>query len=162
MPALKGRLRMKHRGLLLLATVSLAIVLAACGRATELQIDQALGITPTPTRSPEEIASATSAAVASATARAAAEDEPAALARGDAARGRRQFTTQCVGCHRAGGRGPNLLEAGGPGSDVTPDGLLALIREGTGHPAGLTYRNTEISDSQVDDLAAYIRSQAGE
>jgi len=39
---------------------------------------------------------------------------------------------------------------------------LALIREGTGHPEGLSYRPTELSDGQVDDLAAYILSQASQ
>ncbi len=151
---------MRNRGTLLLATVVMAVALAACGRATDVQINQALGITPTPTQSAEEIASATSAAVASATERAIAEAEPAGQALGDATRGQRQFTTQCVGCHRAGGQGPDILEPDSPGSSVTPDSLLALVRDGTGHPEGLTYSSTQLTDSQVNDLAAYIRSEA--
>ncbi len=158
--ATKGRLGMGNRGTLLLATVVLAITLAACGRASDLQINQALGITPTPTQSAEEIASATSAAVASATESAIAEEAPAGEPLGDARRGERQFTTQCVGCHRAGGQGPEILEPGSPGSDVTPDSLLALVRDGTGHPEGSTYSSTQLTDSQVNDLAAYILSEA--
>ncbi len=153
---------MRDRGLLLLATVVLAVALAACGRATEGQIDQALGITPTPTRSAAEIANGTAAVAATEAARAATQTTPDALALGDATRGQRQFTTWCVGCHRPGGSGPNVLEPGSPGSSVTAESLLALVREGTGHPEGLTYPSTQISDGQVDDLATYIRSRAGQ
>ena len=53
-----------HRGWLLGTVVVTALVLAACGRATEEQIDQALGITPTPTLSAADLAAATEAAVA--------------------------------------------------------------------------------------------------
>jgi len=159
----KDRFRMRNRGLFLLATVVLAVGLVACGRATEEQISQALGITPTPTRSPEEIASATAAVAATEAARATVAAAPeAAAVRGDASRGQRQFMTWCTGCHRPGGAGPDILAPGGPGSDVTPDSLLALLREGTGHPEGVTYSTTEITDSQVDDIAAYILSRAGQ
>ena len=161
-PGAKGRSGMRTRCLLVLSTMALAIVLAACGRASDLQIDQALGITPTPTRTPEEIARATSEALAAATAASADAQAPEVAALGDVTAGRRQFNTQCVGCHGPGGRGPDILEPGSPGTDVTPDSLLALVREGTGHPEGLTYRTTELSDNQVNDLAAYILSEAAQ
>lgn len=150
---------MRNRGLALVATVGIA-VLVACGRASEQQINQALGITPTPTRTAEEIAQATAAVAATATARAAAEAVAGGTVLGDVTRGSRQFNTWCIGCHGPGGSGPNILAPGGPGSGVTPDALLALVREGTGHENGPTYKTTEISDAQVADLAAYISSEA--
>jgi mono/diheme cytochrome c family protein len=157
---------MAKRGLMLATTLAAAIGLAACGRATDDEINQILGITPTPTPSAEELAEATAAASATAAARESAIASPgaagAAVAMGDVVSGRRQFTTWCAGCHGPGGSGPALLEAGGPGAQVTASGLLPLIREGDGHgvPPG-PFRETEISDDQVLDLAAYIRDEAG-
>lgn len=152
---------MAHRAAYLFAAVALALVFVACGRASDVEIDQALGITPTPTQSPEDLATATAAAAASAEARVAALAGPSSETLGDAVRGRRQFATWCVACHGPAGRGGALLEPGGPGSSVDPDALLALVRDGTGHGDGPMFQTTEISDAQVLDLAAYIRSEAG-
>ena len=155
-----------RRGIVLAAAVSITLAVAACGRATEQEINQALGITPTPTPSAAQIATATAAASATAAARAAAASSPGTggeAALGDVSRGNRVFTTWCSGCHGPGAQGPNILEPGGPGTAVTLETLLPLVREGTGHssPPG-PYKVTEISDNAVRDLAAYIRSRAGQ
>jgi mono/diheme cytochrome c family protein len=141
--------------------VGVALVAAACGRATEDQINQALGITPTATLSAEQIASATEAASATAAARLLAASSPGASALGDVTQGRRQFTTWCSGCHGPGGAGPDILSSGSPGASVTADTLLPLVREGTGHasPPG-PYLPTEINDDQIADIAAYLNSEA--
>lgn len=148
------------------AVVGVAIFAAACGRATEEQIDAALGITPTPTVSPEEIATATAAASATSAARALAQASPdpgaEAAALGDVRRGGNQFRTWCSSCHAPGGQGGNILEPGSAGSDVTYEGLLALVRDGEGHPNPPgPYLAALISDRQVADIAAFILSEAG-
>jgi mono/diheme cytochrome c family protein len=151
-----------RRRLSLLVSIGfVAVATAACGRATEDQINQILGITPTATMSAEQIASATEAAEATEAARVAAASTPGGATAGDVASGGRQFQTWCVGCHGPGGSGPDLLAAGGPGASVTPDSLLPLIREGTGHPQPPgPYRATEITDRQIVDLAAYLNAEA--
>lgn len=142
--------------------ISIALIVAACGRATEEQINQALGITPTATHSAEQIASATAAASATSAAHLLAASSPGAVALGDVVQGERQFQTWCAGCHSAGGNGPDILSPGSPGASVTTDMLLPLVREAVGHstPPG-PYKTTEISDKQITDVAAYIRKAAG-
>ena len=154
---------MHRRSALLVALITVALGAAACGRATEDQINQALGITPTATQSAEQVASATEAASATAAARLLAASSPGAAAQGDVSQGSRQFQTWCAGCHRPGGAGPDILSAGSPGASVSAETLLPLIREGVGHakPPG-PYRSTEISDKQVADIAAYLNDQAAE
>ena len=150
----------RQRFTLLVTVVAVALIAAACGRATEDQINQALGITPSPTLSAEQIASATEAASATAASRLLAASSPGAATQGDVAQGSRQFNTWCSGCHGQGGVGPDILSPGSPGSSVTADSLLPLVREGTGHadPPG-PYRTTEISDDQIADIAAYLKSE---
>lgn len=157
---------MSKRTIVLLLTIGTAVLLTACGRATEAEINQALEITPIPTPSAEQLAQETAAAVAAASARAVAVDSPGgggqAVALGNVQRGRTQFTTNCAGCHRAGGLGPNLLEAGGLGSGVTTEALQPLLRDGIGHPAPPgPYPPTRLSDAAIADLAAYIQAEAG-
>ena len=151
---------MRRRFVLLVTVISVALVAAACGRATEDQINQALGITPTATLSAEQIASATEVASATAASRLLTASSPGAATQGDVAQGSRQFNTWCSGCHGPGGVGPDILSPGSPGSSVTADSLLPLVREGTGHtdPPG-PYRTTEISDDQIADIAAYLKSE---
>jgi mono/diheme cytochrome c family protein len=156
-----------HRRFVLLASlISVALGAAACGRATEDQINQALGITPTATQSAEQVAAATEAANATAAARQLAASSPGAAALGDVTQGSRQFQTWCSGCHGPGGQGPDIRSPGSPGETVTAESLLALVREGVGHPEPPAppgvYRTTEISDKQVADLAAYLRDQSAE
>ncbi len=155
---------MGKRALLLVASIAVASLAVACGRASEAEINQALGITPTPTASSEQLAAQSAAASATSAAAAMTIASPGAEAAaiGDVTRGRRQFTTQCAGCHRAGGAGPDILSPGGPGSGVTVDTLLPLLREGTGHPVPPgPYPPTRLSDGAVADIVAYVRDQAG-
>lgn len=93
---------MHPRLLLMISVISIAIGAAACGRATEEQINQALGITPTATMSAEQVASATAAVTATAEARELAMASPAGAALGDVTAGKRQFETWCSGCHSPG------------------------------------------------------------
>src|SRR4051794_25645125 len=152
-----------RRFVLLVSLITIALGAAACGRATEDQINQALGITPTATQSAEQVASATEAASATAAARLLAASSPGAVAQGDVTSGKRQFQTQCAGCHRPGGAGPDILSPGSPGASVTAETLLPLIREGVGHadPPG-PYSKTELTDKQVKDIAAYINDEAAD
>jgi mono/diheme cytochrome c family protein len=158
----------KLRPVLLLTTIAVALGLAACGRATPEQIDQALGITPTPTLTVEQMATATAAPGATAAARTAlalaASTPGGAVAQlGDVRRGERQFLTKCGGCHgSANAPGGNLLAPGGPGANVTFESLLPLVREGKGHasPPG-PIAASQLDDATIHDLVAYIRSKAG-
>jgi mono/diheme cytochrome c family protein len=153
-----------RRRLSLLVSIGfVALVTAACGRATEDQINQMLGITPTATLSAEQIAAATEAAEATEAARLAAASTPGGATLGDVTSGARQFQTWCAGCHGPGGSGPDILSAGSPGASVTADSLLPLVRDGEGHPRPPgPYRETEITDRQIVDLAAYLNSEAAE
>lgn len=160
---------MAKRGTLLVTLIGLAIAVAACGRASQAEIEQALGITPTATASAAEIATGTAAAaqatVAAETAVAAAASagvDGEQVAVGDVTRGSRQFLTQCSGCHRAGGAGPDLLSPGSVGAAVDVETLMPLIREGIGHPVPPgPYPAPLLSDGSIADLAAYIASEAG-
>lgn len=155
---------MPRRLSILVTVITVALVAAACGRATEEQINQALGITPEPTLSAEQIAESTAAASATSAARLLAASSPGAsgAAQGDVVAGKRQFNTWCTGCHSANGQGGSLLEPGSPGASVTAESLLPLIRDGDGHTPPGAYKNTEISDKQVADIAAYLQSSPGE
>jgi mono/diheme cytochrome c family protein len=152
-----------RRFVLLVSLISVALGAAACGRATEDQINQVLGITPTATQSAEQVVAATEAASATAAARLLAASSPGAAVLGDVSQGSRQFQTWCSGCHGPGGVGPDIRSPGSPGETVTAETLLPLVREGVGHadPPG-PYRTTEISDTQIADIAAYLRDQATE
>jgi mono/diheme cytochrome c family protein len=151
----------RRRFMLLATVISVALVAAACGRATDDQINQALGITPTPTLSAEAIASSTALAGATATAHALALSSPSAVALGDVKKGQDQFMTWCSGCHSPGGSGPDILSPGSAGAKVTADSLLPLVREGKGHTPPGPFKATEITDKQVKDIAAYLHASAG-
>ncbi len=79
---------------------------------------------------------------------------------GDVAAGKRQYDVWCIACHSAGGAGPDLLSAGSVGSSVTLESMTTLIRDGENHPPG-AYKETEISDTQLADITAYILSSPG-
>lgn len=169
-----GPRRTKQQGTFLLAALAVAVLAVACGRASEAEINQALGITPTATASAAQMATGTAAAAATADARTAvaaaavenlaAGGSPAAVAAavGDVSRGRIQFLTNCQACHGPAGNGGNLLAAGGPGATIVFESVLPLIREGTGHsvPPG-PYPATRLTDSNIRDLVAFVRAQAG-
>lgn len=152
---------------MVLTIVAVAVSLAACGRASREQINQALGITPTPTLTADQIATATAAPSATTAARTALalspgtpEVEVALL--GDVRRGGTQFTVNCARCHRgSAARGGDLLAAGGPGADVTFESLLAIVRAGENHPTPPgPVPASRIDDADLQDLVAYIRSNA--
>lgn len=154
---------LKRLGLMTMV-VTVALTATACGRASEEQINQALGITPTATMSAEQIVESTAAARATTEARELALSSPGAdggAVAGDVTAGQRQFDTWCIGCHGPGGIGPDILSPGSPGSTVDPATLLAMIREGEGHTPPGPYKNTELSDKQVIDIAAYLHSAPG-
>lgn len=146
---------------LMTTVVAITLTVAACGRATEDQINQALGITPTATMSAEQIVESTAAASATSAARELAMASPGAAAAGDVTAGKRQFDTWCIGCHGPGGIGPDILSPGSPGSTVDPATLQVMIREGEGHTPPGAYKTTEISDKQVIDIASYLQSSPG-
>jgi mono/diheme cytochrome c family protein len=150
-----------RRRLSFLVTVfALALVGVACGRATEDQINQALGITPTATLTAEQIAASTAAVTATHEALLLAASTPCVASVGDVAAGKRQYDVWCIACHSAGGAGPDLLSAGSVGSTVKLESMTALIRDGENHPPG-AYRETEISDTQIADVTAYLLSSPG-
>jgi mono/diheme cytochrome c family protein len=152
---------------LLLTIAVVAVGLAACGRASPEQINQALGITPTPTLSAEQMATATAAPGATAAARTALAQtagtpggEVAPL--GDVRRGQVAFLTNCTACHRGpAARGGDLLAPGGAGAAVTFETLLPLVRQGDGHPTPPgPVPVTKLDDADIQDLVAFIRSNA--
>ena len=154
---------MLKRTTFLVTLIAVAAGVAGCGRASQAEIDQALSITPTATPSQEQVAASTAAAASALATQTAAASNPAGqvAALGDVTRGSRQFTVQCAGCHRPGGPGGDILAPGGPGADVAPDALLTMLRQGTGHPVPPgPYSPSQLSDSAIHDLAAFIRSRA--
>ena len=138
-----------------LTVIALMLFAVACGRATQEQIDQALGITPTPTESATEVAQADGTASAAAS--------PADETAGVAALGRTKFTFNCQVCHSATGAAPDLLETGGPYAEIDFATLYPIVREGEGHsdsPAPGPYESFEVTDDDIANIAAYIREQA--
>lgn len=160
-----------HRRLsLLLVLVVMGVGLSACGRASQTQIDAALGITPTATFSAEDLANATVAAEAKAvaqTARAGQPATPGALAEvdlppGDVAKGKADFNTQCLRCHSVAGspRGKSVEEIAAWTEEKSDAEFVDLIRIGTGHPKPPGPLSvTLLADSKVANILAYLRSQ---
>jgi mono/diheme cytochrome c family protein len=151
----------RQRSSILVVVVGVALSAAACGRATDEQINQALGITPTATLSAEQMAAATESAEATTAARTAVASSPGAGVVGDVAQGKRQFETWCSNCHREGGIGPDILAPGSAGASVTAETLLPLVREGEGHTPPGPYKTTELTDKWITDIAAYLNLEAG-
>jgi mono/diheme cytochrome c family protein len=150
----------RQRFSLLLTISAVVLIVTACGRATEDQINQALGITPTPTQE-VLLASASGTATSAGTAQSGSGGASPVVALGDITKGKRQFNTWCAGCHGPAGPGPDIRSPGSAGSSVTAESLTPLIRNGTGHPTPPgPFKPTEISNSQIVDIAAYLRSEA--
>ncbi|MFM9105371.1 MAG: c-type cytochrome [Chloroflexota bacterium] len=151
---------MSSRALILGTVMAAAVGLAACGKATQEQIYQALGVTPTPTRSAEEIAQATAAIEATRAAIEQARATPggaSAVFLGDAAKGKTTFTMWCMACHGPGGAGGDL--SGLPG--YNPETFMALLRtgktaSGDDHGPG-PYPAFQVPDNSVMDLGAYLK-----
>ncbi len=149
---------MSHRAFILGTVMAAAVGLAACGRATEEQINMALGITPTPTQSAEQVAEATAAASATAEARELALATPGSASvafLGDAAKGKTTFTMWCMGCHGAGGSGGEIASLDG----YTPETFMTFVRTGEGHPPG-PYQSFQVTDAAVMDLGTYLSEGA--
>jgi mono/diheme cytochrome c family protein len=143
---------MRTRLTFLIATLGIAVVAVACGRASQADIDSALGITPTATLSAEQIASATAGA---GTAQAAGT--------GDVAQGRVQYQLRCLNCHRPNNtlNAPVLSGPDNPSTQYTDEELKTLVRTGEGHstPPGPLSEVT-ISESQLNNIIAFIRDQS--
>lgn len=163
-----------HRAVGLLTILTVAMFAVACGRATDDEINQALGITPTATASVDQLATSSAVAVVTRDARTAAAvtglanlgGSPAAVESvaviGDVSRGRSQFTLRCALCHNPGGKGGNLLAVGGPGASASYDDWLPMIRDGTGHPKPPgPFPPSVLTDRQLQDLVAFVEAQAG-
>jgi mono/diheme cytochrome c family protein len=160
---------MRKRGSILAITfLSVLIVVVACGRASENDINNALGIKPTATLSDEQIAQATKAAGAAASAIAAGGSPAAAdsgiaaiLQLGDVTLGQQQFSFQCMSCHRADGKGtgPALTGPDSPITDMSDEQLYDLVRNGTGHTGQQPVSTVRLSDKQLASIILYIRDQ---
>jgi mono/diheme cytochrome c family protein len=158
---------MRKRGSLLAGTIlTVLVVVVACGRASEEDINNALGIVPTATLSDQQIAQATEAANAAASAIAAgaspvAGGEVGAIPAGDIRLGQQQFSFQCTACHQPNGQGraPALIGPDSPVADLTDQQLFDLVRTGEGHPDQQPVSTMRISDKQLASIIAYIRDQ---
>ena len=155
-----------RRFVLLVALITVALGAAACGRATEDQINQALGITPTATQSAEQIASATEAASATAAARLLAASSPGAARTGRRQSGKPAVPDLVQRLPWTGRRGTRYSLAGKPRRHGHGRDALAARARGRRppeppDPPGV-YRTTEISDKQIADIAAYLNEQAAE
>ncbi len=156
---------MRRRVSILLMSVGVVLVVAACGRASEQEINDLLGIVPTPTLSDEQIALATSQAEAQASAIAAGASPDVAssgfdASAGDVTLGRQQFTFQCQQCHRpdGAGTGPVLSGPENPAVAFSDDELATLVREGHAEVPGFT--PNRLSDRQLAGIIALIRQQS--
>lgn len=160
---------MRRRATILMMAFGVVVFAAACGRASEEEINDLLGLVPTPTVSEQQIALATSGAAAEASAQAAdleAGSSPVVAAAaggfdasaGDVTIGLQLFRFQCQQCHRANGEGPVLEGAESPATGLTDDEIASLVREG--HGEAPVFAETRLSDTQLADIIAYIRQQS--
>lgn len=161
---------MRTRLSFLIVTIAVAFVAVACGRASQSDIDSALGITPTATLSAEMMATGTAqAAVAEQTRTAAfaaaeAGGSPVAIAlSGDVVQGRTQYQLRCLNCHRPNNavNAPVLSGPDNPATQLSDQALIDLVRTGEGHatPPGPLSEVT-ISERQLINIIAFIRDQS--
>jgi cbb3-type cytochrome c oxidase subunit III len=85
------------------------------------------------------------------------------VARGDVKRGGVLFAQNCVGCHGVGGRGGMAPEIGNPTFQeaASDDFIVTTIRHGriaTAMPAFQRAVAPDLTDAEIGDLLAYIRS----
>lgn len=163
---------MRRRLTLLISMLGIAVIAVACGRASETDIDAALGITPTATLSAEMVATGTAAAAVAEQTRAAAflalaspgSGSPVSLAAaGDVVQGKTQFQLRCSRCHQPSGSGSASALVGpeNPATKYTDEQLRDLVRTGEGHaspPGPLT--SVTISDRQLINIIAFVRDQS--
>lgn len=156
---------MRKRGsILALTLLSVLIVIAACGRASEQDIDNALGIKPTATQSDEQLALASEVAMEAASAIASGgtpEPVNGGLPVGDVRLGQQQFQFQCLACHQpsGAGQGPALTVPDSPVLALTDQEFTDLIRLGEGHTGQQPISTIRMSDMQLASIIAYIRDQ---
>jgi mono/diheme cytochrome c family protein len=159
---------MRRRATLLVMTIGVAFFAVACGRATQKQIDQALGITPTATLSPGDLATSTAQALAEASARAAAEagagGSPGAVAAavGNVAQGKNSVQFNCQQCHRPGSptNAPILSGPQSPVLNLSDAQIFDLVRNGTNHTPPGPIPSFTLNDQRIADIIAYLRSIA--
>jgi len=150
----------------------IGVVAVACGRASQEDINQALGIT-SATRTPSSpIAESTAAAQSE---QATQEAAQAALASpgatggavdlasaGNPTLGRTAFLMRCQGCHTPGGQpAPALTGPNNPATKYTDEQLVQLLRTGQGHatpPGPLSV--VDVNEKQMIDILAFIRQQS--
>jgi mono/diheme cytochrome c family protein len=152
---------MRGRVSLLVMTIGVAVFAVACGRASQKQIDSALGITPTATLSASDIS--TSTAQAAAVASAGVNASPGSVAAvGNVVQGKSTFQFNCAQCHRPDGtgRGPSLTGPSSPAIALSDDQIKDLIRNGTNHKPPGPFKEFQINDQRIADIIAYIRSIA--
>jgi mono/diheme cytochrome c family protein len=161
----------RHRAYWLIAIIGLATFAVACGRASEADINAALGITPTPTMSADDMATATTLASENATRVAsggegvdtAAEDTTDLAGLGNPLIGRTAFLSNCTGCHAVNGSGaaPPLAGATGLAAPLTDMQIFNTIREGVRHgeDIGGPGARANLTDKQIYDMIAFIRNQ---
>ena len=151
--------------------MGLAIFAVACGRASEDDINAALGITPTATMSADDIATATQESIENAARVAesgggidsAANDTTDLAALGNPLIGRTGFLSNCTGCHVANGSGsaPPVPGENGIAAPLTDMQIYNVIREGVNHgeDVGGPGARANLTDKQIYDMIAFIRSQ---
>jgi len=160
----------RNRALLLASVILVSVVLVACGRASEDDINAALGITPTATLSAEQVAQATEDANALATQLATSGGTPSnalnntnLAALGSVQLGRTNFATQCQRCHTPSGTGAAaaLVGATSPSTQLTDVQIYDMLKNGTNHekaeggPGPLNL----LTDDQIYNIIAFIRDQ---
>lgn len=160
----------RNRALLLASVVLVAVVLVACGRASEDDINAALGITPTATLSAAQITQATEEANALATQLATSGGTPSdalnnvnLASLGSVQLGRTNFATQCQRCHTPNGNGAAaaLVGSTSPSTKLTDAQIYDMLKSGTNHekaeggPGALNL----LTDDQIYNIIAYIRDQ---
>ncbi len=160
---------MRNRAAILAMAVGIVVIAAACGRASEDEINDLLGIVPTPTLSGEQIAQATEQAEAAASAAAIAMASPGSspeavaggfdASQGDVALGRQQFQFKCQQCHRpdGAGAGPALAGPDNPAVALSDDQIATLVRDG--HGTSNPINDGILTDNQLASIIAFIRSQ---
>lgn len=161
----------RHRAYWLIAVICLATFAVACGRASEADINAALGITPTPTMSADDMATSTAQASENATRVAgggegedtAASDTTDLAGLGNPLIGRTSFLSNCTGCHVANGSGaaPPIPGANGIAAPLSDMQLYNVVREGTNHgeDVGGPGARANLTDKQIYDMIAFIRNQ---
>ncbi len=157
----------RSRASFLAMCIVLSIVVVACGRASQQEIDEALGSTPTMTD--ELKVQETNEAVVADQTRAAAQAHLATpgnegsvdiASTGNPTLGKTTFTQRCMGCHKAGGMGPDLSGPSSPVNSLTDQQIIDLLRTGEGHTPPGPLTTVDISDSNMPNLLAYLREQA--